>query len=102
MKRNNIKKSNKILVLLIFMLFILVAGQLYLMNNIDSYNYKVESLVNQYNSINIKNQDLQSEISSTQSIINVKNSVLKKGYRNIGNVNYLPSNAYSFNINSKK
>ena len=65
MKRNNVKKSNKILVLLIFMLFVLVAGQLYLMNNIDSYNYKVESLVNQYNSINIKNQNLQSEISST-------------------------------------
>ena len=99
MKKN--KKSNKILLTLIFTLFLIVVGQLYLMNNIDSYNYTVERLISQYNTYNVKNQNLQGEISSNQSLISIKNNLLKKGYKNVNNVNYTPSNAYSFNVSSK-
>jgi hypothetical protein len=100
MKKN--KKSNKILLTLIFTLFLIVVGQLYLMNNIDSYNYTVERLISQYNTYNVKNQNLQGEISSNQSLISIKNNLLKKGYKNVNNVNYNPSNAYSFNVSSSK
>ena len=99
MKKN--KKSNKILITLIFTLFLVVVGQLYLMNNIDSYNYTVENLISKYNIYNVKNQTLQGEISSNQSILSIKSSLLKKGYKNVNNINYTPSNAYSFNVASK-
>jgi hypothetical protein len=93
MKKNN--KSNKLLITLIFTLFLIVVGQLYLMNNIDSYNYSVQNLVSEYNSYNIKNQNLQGEISSNQSILSLKGNSAN------GKVNYVPSNSYSFNVSSK-
>ncbi len=99
MKEN--KKSNNLVIILIVFLFTLIVGQLYLMNNIDSYSYNVQNLVSEYNSLNIKNQNLQTEISSNQSIVNIRNNVLGKGYKNVNNINYLPQNAYSFNIASK-
>ncbi len=93
MKKNN--KSNKLLTTLIFTLFLIVVGQLYLMNNIDSYNYSVQNLVSEYNAYNIKNQNLQGEISSNQSILSLK------GNKANSKVNYVPSNSYSFNVSSK-
>lgn len=93
MKKNS--KSNKLLITLIFTLFLIVVGQLYLMNNIDSYNYSVENLVSEYNSYNIKNQNLQGEISSNQSILSLKGNSAN------GKVDYVPSNSYSFNVSSK-
>ncbi len=101
MKRNKkTTKLNKLLNLMIVVLIMVVAGQLYLMNKIDLASIQVSNLVSQYSAINIQNQTLQGEVSSAQSIMAIKNTVLKNGYKSIKSVQYVPGGTYSFNLGS--
>ncbi len=101
MKRNKkTTKLNKLLNLMIVVLIMVVAGQLYLMNKIDLASIRVSNLVSQYTSVNIQNQTLQGEVSSAQSIMAIKNTVLKNGYKSVKSVQYVPGGTYSFNLGS--
>ena len=98
MKKFKNKKSNKILLVLVFCLFVVIVLQFYLMNSIDTYDSKVGNMVSQYETLSQSNQTLQQKISTTESLSNIQSSLVKKGYKNAKTGANLPQGTYTFNV----